>query len=106
MKTGYGTFVIWVALPLLCLVNGMRTKSPGENIGVRSSASAHIAPNGEVAEPPVTRDELTRLHRRIDQLEMRVSESRKDIDVQFARLAEVQAVIDRMQFAGRRRGNE
>ena len=50
------------------------------------------------ADETVTRT-LAKLMGTIEELDRRVTRNREDIDMQFQRLAELQAVIDRMQIA-------
>ena len=50
----------------------------------------------------VTRREFNRLAARIDELSRQVARNRKDIDIQFQRLAQLQAVVDRIQIAAKR----
>ena len=49
-----------------------------------------------------TRREFDRLAALIDELDRRVTRNREDIDMQFQRLAELQAVIDRIQLSAKR----
>lgn len=46
-----------------------------------------------------TRAEFARLQRSFAELDGRVRANQRDIDVQFHRIAEMQAVIDRIQIA-------
>jgi ribosome-binding protein aMBF1 (putative translation factor) len=57
--------------------------------------------DGHAGRPP-TRDEFDRLAAMVEDLDRRVRQNRKDLDVQFQRLAELQAVIDRIQIAAKR----
>ena len=54
------------------------------------------------ADRPVTRHEFDRLAAVVEDLDRRVRLNRKDLDVQFQRLADLQAVIDRIQIAAHR----
>jgi hypothetical protein len=50
---------------------------------------------------PPTQREFERLKRVVEELVGRVAENRRDIDMQFQRLAQLQAVIDRIQIGAR-----
>lgn len=56
--------------------------------------------DGDANRPP-TRREFEQLERVIEELESRVAQDRRDLDMQFQRLAQLQAVIDRMQIAAK-----
>ena len=71
------------------------------------SADARSKPNGGLRSAighlnrPLTRREFERLSNMVDELETRVAQNQRDLDVQFQRLAQLQAVIDRMQIAAK-----
>jgi predicted transposase YdaD len=48
------------------------------------------------------RKEVGRVREKLEELEARVAQNRQDLDLQFTRLAEMQAVIDRMQLGARK----
>jgi hypothetical protein len=57
--------------------------------------------NGHTGDAASSRD-FKRLERLVEELDRRVSQNRRDLDLQFQRLADLQAVIDRMQMAATR----
>ena len=54
--------------------------------------------DGHAGAPP-TRVEFTRLQKLVTEIDERVTLNRHDLDVQFQRLADLQAVVDRLQIA-------
>lgn len=78
------------AMTAKALSGSTRPKSDGS---VRSG-------DGHADRPP-TRREFERMVRHIAELEGRVAQHRRDLDVQFERLAQLQAVIDRIQIAAK-----
>lgn len=70
---------------------------------VRSKSVRADAPGGVAHDDaPVTRREFAKLVAVVQDLERRVTHSREAIDVQFQRLAELQAVVDRVQIAAKK----
>lgn len=64
----------------------------------RSRSGRSTASDGEAARAP-RRREFAKLVKTVAEFDRRVTRDREDIDIQFRRLAELQAVIDRMQLA-------
>jgi TolA-binding protein len=86
-----------VACALLRVSAAMTAKAPG---GSPESNTDGAPPSGNgLGTRAPTRRELERLERRLEELEARVTQDRRDLDVQFQRLAELQSVIDRIQIA-------
>ena len=54
------------------------------------------------ADQALSRREFDSLASVIEELEQQVIRNRRDIDMQFQRLADLQAVIDRMQISAKR----
>ena len=54
------------------------------------------------SEPPLTGRNFDTVMSAIEELERQVIRNRQDIDIQFQRLADLQAVIDRIQIAAQR----
>jgi hypothetical protein len=69
----------------------------------REKEATPVTSSGDgVPESGPSRQEFDRLVAAFGELDRRVSQNRKDLDVQFQRLADLQAVIDRMQIAAKR----
>lgn len=75
----------------------MPAKAPTGSTRSTGDGAPHSG-NGHVNRAP-TRRAFERLERRLEELETRVTDQRRDLDVQFQRLAELQSVIDRIQIA-------
>ena len=70
----------------------------------RAKSFRPVAPDGDgAASRAPTRREFDRLAALVDEIDRRVARDRQDIDMQFQRLAELQAVIDRIQIGAKRR---
>ena len=67
---------------------------------LKSDTAAPSKGNGHTAPSEQIRD-FSRIERLIADLDRRVAQNRRDLDVQFQRLADLQAVIDRMQIAAK-----
>jgi hypothetical protein len=80
---------------------GMILKSHAAKNALKTDTAAQSEGNGHTAMRSANR-EGSRVDRLIADLDRRVSQNRHDIDVQFHRLAELQAVVDRMQIAATR----
>jgi hypothetical protein len=79
----------------------MAIKASSGKSGRKSNTTVASEGNGHTGEPASIRD-VRRLERLIEDLDRRVSQNRRDLDLQFQRLADLQAVIDRMQMAAKR----
>lgn len=69
--------------------------------GSNGSKERRVLPldgDGHAGAPP-TRVEFTRLQMLVNDIDERVTRNRHDLDVQFQRLADLQAVVDRLQIA-------
>jgi hypothetical protein len=90
-----------LAQALLRLVHSVTTRGDG---GIRREKEApSVTSGGDGAPGPApSRLEFDRLVAAVAEIDKRVTQNRKDLDVQFQRLADLQAVIDRMQMATRK----
>jgi hypothetical protein len=90
-----------LAQALLRLVQSVTTRSDS---GIRREKEASpVTSGGDGAPGPApSRQEFDRLVAAVAALDKRVAQNRKDLDVQFQRLADLQAVIDRMQMAAKK----
>ncbi len=79
----------------------MSGKTVGGTEGAKDTRVRATSGDGH-ADRPVTRHEFDRLAAVVEDLDRRVRQNRKELDVQFQRLAELQAVIDRIQIAAKR----
>ena len=69
----------------------------------RNSSERAETPRGDGhADQTLTSREFDSLASVIEELERQVIRNRQDIDMQFQRLADLQAVIDRMQISAKR----